>query len=250
MISVIVPTCDRSSLLARALSDLAQQTRPPDEVLVVDNGREPASVAGSTLPLRVLRAPVRCGAAQARNIGATAAGGDWLVFLDDDDRWAPDYLEKLAAAIQGTPGAAAHMGRLQILDRRGALIREKLFDPRRAHQALYRIGIGSINFAVRREVFLRVGGFDARLPSAEDSAFLWTLHQAGERIEVDARAVAQACSHPGARLSDAPNILRGEALYFWFYRGHMTITERLLKCVDLSRLLLLYLLWKAGRQPS
>jgi glycosyltransferase involved in cell wall biosynthesis len=104
----VLPTFNRAALLERALASVRAQTRPACEVVVVDDG----SSDDTAERMRRLRPWVRAlfqrnrGAAAARNRGVRAVRADWVAFLDDDDVWAPDHLERVAAAIEATGGAA------------------------------------------------------------------------------------------------------------------------------------------------
>jgi glycosyltransferase involved in cell wall biosynthesis len=107
-VAAVVPTHDRGALLERALESVFAQTRPPDELIVVDDGSTddtPERLRRLAPRVRCIRQPNRGGAA-ARNLGARSAASEWIAFLDDDDVWAPDHLERVAAAIAATGGAA------------------------------------------------------------------------------------------------------------------------------------------------
>lgn len=105
-ISLCIATYRRADRLAALLDDLTRQTLLPVEVIVIDNHAE-----GSAQPVigeRVRRGtpfPIHYGIQPARNIALTrnhtvaaAHRGDWLAFIDDDERAPPDWLERLAAA--------------------------------------------------------------------------------------------------------------------------------------------------------
>jgi len=106
-VSVVIPTCNRPDLAARAVRSALGQTHADLEVVVVIDGPDPATEqALAAIPdarLRVLPLPQRGKAPNARNQGARAATGRWTAFLDDDDEWLPAKLEvqlKLAATAQ------------------------------------------------------------------------------------------------------------------------------------------------------
>jgi glycosyltransferase involved in cell wall biosynthesis len=101
MISVVVPTRDRPEALARCLAALARQRGAELEVIVVDDGAEPAVAPGA----RIVRA-AGAGPAAARNLGARTAHGDVVCFTDDDCVPAPEWAQRLAAAC-ANGGAAA-----------------------------------------------------------------------------------------------------------------------------------------------
>lgn len=114
-VSVIVPTKDRPAELGGLLKALGAQTRPPDEVVVVDAGAPPApglpeAAAAVGLTLRHLReSPNVC---RQRNVGAREARGEVLVFLDDDVLPEPGFVATLLAAFDARPECAGGTGTL------------------------------------------------------------------------------------------------------------------------------------------
>jgi glycosyltransferase involved in cell wall biosynthesis len=107
-ISVVIPTFDRAALVGRAIESALAQRHPADEIVVVDDGSTdgtPEVLARYAGKIRAFRQPNRGGAA-ARNHGVREAACEWIAFLDSDDLWPPDYLERMHAAIEATRGAA------------------------------------------------------------------------------------------------------------------------------------------------
>ncbi len=112
-VSVIVPTRNREKLLVGALESVFAQTYTDYEVLVIDDG----STDGTETVCRELDDRIRYvrldrekepgGAAAARNRGASEATGQWLAFLDSDDLWPTDYLERMASAMGARRDAVA-----------------------------------------------------------------------------------------------------------------------------------------------
>lgn len=104
-VTVVVPTHDRPEPLRRAVQSVIDQTYAGDvEVVVVFDGTEPVlpelSVsAGRTV--RAVRNGRAAGPAGARNAGVLAARNDVVAFLDDDDRWRPDKLERQVRVLEG-----------------------------------------------------------------------------------------------------------------------------------------------------
>ncbi|MEA3004109.1 MAG: hypothetical protein QOH81_2897 [Sphingomonadales bacterium] len=97
-VSVVIPTCNRSTQTQAAVDSALAQTFRPCEVIVVDDGSaKPVSI--SCPGVRVLRHRERRGAAAARNTGIDAATGAWVPFLDSDDRWRADKLERQFARL-------------------------------------------------------------------------------------------------------------------------------------------------------
>lgn len=98
IISVIIPTHKRSQLVLRSVISALAQTLPEIEVIVVIDGfddgtqTELSKIADSRL--RIVQLPTSKGGSGARNAGVAEAKGEWIAFLDDDDEWLPQKLER------------------------------------------------------------------------------------------------------------------------------------------------------------
>ncbi|MCL4294661.1 MAG: glycosyltransferase [Anaerolineae bacterium] len=108
LVSVIIPTYNRRSLLPDAVNSVLAQTYPNYEIIVIDDGSvddTPNWAAANTKWFRYYR-QVNQGQAVARNNGAELAKGEYLAFLDADDIWLPEKLEKQVLVVQKNPGIA------------------------------------------------------------------------------------------------------------------------------------------------
>ncbi|WP_052518733.1 glycosyltransferase family 2 protein [Archangium violaceum] len=204
-ISVIIPTRDRPALLRRALASVTAQTRCPDEVIVVDDGDLPMEQPPGP-GVRLVRQEVPHGAALARNLGASAASGSLLAFLDDDDSWDPVYLEE-AEQLALTRGLELVLTAfLKVRHREGTqeMIPEKV-PPAVLQPEDFLVrnpGIRGSNLFISREVFLRAGGFDPALPSFHDMDLGFRLARLpGLRYGRNVQARVHFHVHPGLRLS-------------------------------------------------
>jgi glycosyltransferase involved in cell wall biosynthesis len=108
-ISVVIPTYNRAPLACRAVDSVLAQTFRPAEVIVVDDGstddtRVRLERYGSSI--RFVHQP-NAGASVARNHGVEESHSPWIAFLDSDDVWVADHLERIVAAIEATAGGAA-----------------------------------------------------------------------------------------------------------------------------------------------
>jgi glycosyltransferase involved in cell wall biosynthesis len=109
LVSVIIPTLDRAELLLRAVNSVLRQTYREIEIIVVVDRPSPETLAAvqsiADSRLRLLLNPHPTTAAGARNVGADHAAGEWIAFLDDDDEWLPNKLERQLAFAEGSPTA-------------------------------------------------------------------------------------------------------------------------------------------------
>ena len=106
LITVVIPVFNRAWQLQRALSSLQAQTYSHFEVIVSDDGSTENIAAvvqefAVTLNIRLLKAENFGGPARPRNLGVQNAHGDWIAFLDSDDWWDEDRLEKVVPHLSG-----------------------------------------------------------------------------------------------------------------------------------------------------
>jgi GT2 family glycosyltransferase len=98
-VAAVIPTWNRRDLLATLLQNLAAQTRPFEEIIVVDNGSEDDSAElADGAGARVLRMGRNLGFAAAVNRGIEAADAEWVAILNNDVTLEPDWLTKLLEA--------------------------------------------------------------------------------------------------------------------------------------------------------
>ena len=174
-ISVIITTHNRADLLPRAINSVLLQTRPANEILVVDDGSTDTT---NTLmkdnrfaSINYHRLPTPKGISHARNIGISKATGDWLAFLDDDDEWLPEKLHTQLNLISQTPNARAiHCNETWI--RHDKPLKQK--PKHQKHEGwilqhcLPLCCISPSAIILHRSVFQTIGEFDVSLPVCED----------------------------------------------------------------------------------
>jgi glycosyltransferase involved in cell wall biosynthesis len=177
-VSVVIPAKNVAAYVAETLvSALAQSDVA--EVIVVDDGSTDdttAIVSGIRDPRLRLITNDSAGVSAARNLGARYARGDWLLFLDADDRLRPGAVSSLLVAARGAPRAVLVYGDYNTIDSEGHQIgRRGLLKGRRkpSGDVLTRLAAG--NFIVnggialaRAEAFRAIGGFDTSLRYCED----------------------------------------------------------------------------------
>jgi glycosyltransferase involved in cell wall biosynthesis len=104
-VSVVVTTFNRPEFVRRAVESVLAQTSPSLECIVVDDHGDCTLVLPEDDRVRLLRRPANGGTAAARNDGLSAARGEYVSFLDDDDAYTPDRLELALAAIADADAA-------------------------------------------------------------------------------------------------------------------------------------------------
>ena len=103
MISIIVPTYNRPDQLFKALASIGAQKWPDFEAIVVNDGGQDVSPICRRFDFATyLEHAANCGLGAARNTGIRASRGEWIAYLDDDDRWDPSHLDVLMANSEGS----------------------------------------------------------------------------------------------------------------------------------------------------
>lgn len=179
-ISVIIP-CTRPEQVGGTLEQLNQQTYPSEQVEVLLVGSACAALA-HRYPVQIVEAaPLSCPGA-ARNLGARAATGDYLLFLDDDCEPATDWIAQQFQAL-ANPEIGAVGGQIagkspRFFARCVDFARFGFAQTRRRARETW---ICSASLGVRRQAFEAVDGFNEQLRSEEDVDFCFRLWAAGYR---------------------------------------------------------------------
>jgi MoaA/NifB/PqqE/SkfB family radical SAM enzyme/peptidoglycan/xylan/chitin deacetylase (PgdA/CDA1 family)/GT2 family glycosyltransferase len=183
-IAVVVPCYELGRWLEEAVDSVLLQTRPADEIVVVDDGSRDHVTCAVLDRLRrprtrVIRAPHR-GVALARNLGAAETHAPYLLFLDADDVLGPRWLERAAGKLDASPqldfvscaveafGGASYRWKPPAVDAIGTLTS----------------GSAHISSLMRREVWSRLHGFDPELAVYEDLDFWLRAIESGSMSEV------------------------------------------------------------------
>lgn len=172
-VSVIIPTFNRAERVQRAVASVVAQSRPPDEIILVDDGSTDATeeiITRNYPQIRYIRQENR-GISAARNFGIQNASGNWIAFLDADDEWLPRKLEKQILALkQNLAYRVCHTDEIWIRSGKRA-------NPKKIHQkfggeifekCLPRCVISPSSVIIHKQVFDQVGLFDPTLPVCED----------------------------------------------------------------------------------
>lgn len=211
-VSLCIATHRRPDRLALLLDDLAAQTRPPDELVVVDNDPDASAEAvvaarvqrGLPFPVRYDRQPVK-NISLTRNRSVALAGGDWIAFIDDDERAPADWLALLCGAVDAdqADGALGPVIPLVPADAPAWIRRGRFYDWARLRTGqpvpLNRLRFGNL---ILRAALLGEAPFDPAygLTGGEDGDLLTRLAQGGARLVWCDEAIVHEPVEP-ARLS-------------------------------------------------
>lgn len=182
-ISAIVPTYNRASYICRAVDSIIEQSLPPDEIIVVDDG----SIDGTSSLLRSryqnrvqIIEQANGGVSAARRRGIEASTRDWIAFLDSDDEWLPGRLETMARVAEGLDDSVVCLFGDTVVRRNngvetrlfseqsfGALHGPKVIEDALLMQFPFMFSLLGSSL-VRRDALLETGAFLEGLRSSED----------------------------------------------------------------------------------
>ncbi|MGQ0286144.1 glycosyltransferase family 2 protein [Pasteurellaceae bacterium 22721_9_1] len=181
MFSIIVPSYNRNAEVNALLASLAQQTVHNFEVIVIDDySPNPIKIDRTfDFDVTLIRNQTNLGPAQSRNIGADAAKNDWLLFLDDDDRFADNKCEILAANIAENAQCnfLYHPAKCEMVNE-GFFYTTSPFPPSEItlDNILLANKIGGMPMmCIQKAFFFQLGGLDTQLKSLEDYDFALKL---------------------------------------------------------------------------
>ncbi|EMN02331.1 glycosyltransferase-like protein, family 2 [Leptospira noguchii str. 1993005606] len=173
-ISVVIPTYNRENKILNSISSVLKQTLPPKEIIVVDDGSTDATVSkiqetfSDKVQILLLE---HKGVSHARNRGVENASGDWIAFLDSDDEWLFEKLEKQWKHIEEHPET-------EILQSQEIWIRNgrKVNPPTRLskkdgdifEQSLEFCSVTPSSVLLKKELYQNQGGMDEKLLACED----------------------------------------------------------------------------------
>jgi glycosyltransferase involved in cell wall biosynthesis len=172
-VSVVIPTYNRVKLLERALASVLGQTRPADEIIIVDDG----STDNTVSTLKSLHPEVKfiqqdnLGVSAARNTGISAARHDWIALLDSDDVWHKHKLERQIAALNSEPEyLICHSNEIWIRNgiRVNQMHKHKKAGGHIFQHCLPLCIISPSAVIIHRSLFEETGLFDETLPACED----------------------------------------------------------------------------------
>jgi glycosyltransferase involved in cell wall biosynthesis len=192
-VAAVIPVYNGAAFVAEAIESVLAQTHAVAECIVVDDGSTDATpevVGRFRAPVRVIR-QANAGVAAARNGGAGDASAAYVAFLDADDAWLPEKVERQIAAAQALPSPGLVVCELELFDdATGAVTGRAAMEPGPGtllDMVLFE-GVQTASCSstalLERALFDALGGFDLRLSQSADWDFLARSLLAGPVVSV------------------------------------------------------------------
>jgi glycosyltransferase involved in cell wall biosynthesis len=183
-VSVVIPTYNSAETICSAIDSVLAQTSPVYEVIVVDDGSTDTTdrlVAGYAKQVRYIYQK-NSGVSAARNSGIDAATGEWIAFLDSDDIWKQDKIERQLDCLEATEASVClggheddlgneYLDYISGLSRGGFIYLENAIDlviKKNRHPLVQ-------SALIQKDLLLSLGGFDRTLRVAEDTKLIYRI---------------------------------------------------------------------------
>lgn len=196
LISAIIPCFNAERTILRTLASVRRQTYQPIEIIAIDDASHDGTLRllreQEASGVRVVARAQNGGAPAARNSGMEAARGEFLAFIDSDDEWHPEKLERQMRVLQANPGMVLIGCWVETVAPDGTRSKVNAHrEPPRGHEAwrimLHHSFYNPSALIARTDVTRKIGGFDTTLLAGhEDQDFCIRLALEGEVGFVDA----------------------------------------------------------------
>ena len=225
-ISVVIPAYNAGKFIGEALASALAQTRPAAEIIVVDDGSADGTAAAARAcgsPVRLIQNSENLGVGASRNRGVQASRGEYVAYLDADDKWRPNHLANLGALLDANPRVGFAFSPVEFFGEKtgqwpGSLA--QFAQPRNCFFDLLRnIPCVPSGLMIRRSIHDAVGGMDEQIGIRRRGRFI----QQGEDMDYVIRAgriaEAMACLEPTAQYrwhKGQASVLRDEQIVLGF----------------------------------
>jgi glycosyltransferase involved in cell wall biosynthesis len=184
LVSCIVPVFNGERYLGEALESILKQSYRPIEIIVADDGSTDGTarvISQYGEQIRYLR-QTNAGPAAARNLGLAAAQGEFVAFLDADDLWHPEKLERQMARFQARPELDYCLAHVQNFWVPELIEEEKRFRDHRISKPIP--GYSTCTLLARRTLFTTVGQFNTAVNHADDTDWFLRASESGAAMEM------------------------------------------------------------------
>ena len=239
-VSIVIPTYKRADKLNRALESCLKQTYENIEIIVVDDNVEGSSYRNETektmkkyleqKKVKYIKMKKNGGGAAARNFGIDNATGDYIAFLDDDDEFVYNKIEKHLNFMISNNLDASFSNQRVLNEQSGQLIYEtkhKNFDNsfNQKQVLVYHLTdmiIGTQTFMYKKDALLKVGKFDI-VPSGQEYILMYKTIIEGLKIGHLDSTLVNIYIHENERISTSKRKLEGEKNLYKIKRKHFNV---------------------------
>ena len=216
-VSVIIPTYNCARYLGRAIDSALTQTYKDYEIVVLDDGstddtKDVAMQYGGKITYLYQQ---NRGLAAARNQAISKASGELLAYLDADDMWYPEKLERQVTFLDSHQECGMVHGEMSVINEQDEILHLRFYEETKrsvpqghcVQQLLMRCHIQTLTVLERRSSFDLVGGFDERLPIAQDYLHWIMIAAEGQALGYLAEPLGKYRWRTGSLIGNHPRLL-------------------------------------------
>ncbi|MEM9886966.1 MAG: glycosyltransferase [Bacteroidota bacterium] len=230
LISVVIPTCNRSALLKRAIQSVLNQTYQNFEIIIVNDGSKDATkdyldyLITTDSRIRIFHNYPNKGASAARNVGVYNARGEYFTLLDDDDEFLPTRLEVLLDKFQDQWSFVCSGFFVQSKD---GIIRRNNSRKVISEGNIFWRNIMGNSLLTYTKYIKEIGGCDETLTSKIDyDLFVRLILRFGNALRIENLLLIQHKEHDQIRIGTHPNWYRGQLKFYKKYMNRMSDDQR------------------------
>lgn len=266
LVSVVIPTYARNDMLERAIHCIQNQTHQNLDIIVVDDNPPKSEFRLSTQKImqkyasdkriRYIQNPRNLGGSGARNVGIEVSKGEYIAFLDDDDQYYPEKIEKQLKVFSDSDSDklalvycdVEHVGRNDHVD----CVVRKRYRGNCLYEAIEDDCIASTStWLVKKSLLKSVGNFSI-VPCKQDSTVILKLLVKGYEVDFVPEVL---CSYrnvaQGVRISLGPNKIEGELMFYEAcLKVYDRMTPRQIRYIEFSFAKRLYSLYSNRKQEG
>lgn len=238
LISVIIPTHNRSGMLKRAIDSALRQTYKNIEIIVVDDGSTDDTkdtveyYCAAFNNIKYIKNATALGACNARNKGIELAKGEFVSGLDDDDEFTPDRIENLVKCYNDDY-AFVCSDIIVIVTSGSYILTSKEYI---SFNDLLWGNIAGSQVLVRRERMLSLNSFNENLPSGQDwDMWLRLTKKYGQAKRVKEALYIMHTEHEEQRITTSSKRKKGYLMVYKTYKTFMSKQQKVYRSISLKR---------------
>lgn len=237
LISIVIPTYKRATMLDRAINSCLTQSYQNIEVIVVDDNNPDSEYRKSTSEMmkkyelnskvKYIKMKKNGGGVKARNFGIENSNGNYIAFLDDDDYFLKDKLKHQLGYMKKNNLDACFTGSETYDETKNKLIKIKRYTNFNDYNDLLRFHlvemiVSTQTFMFKKEILNAVGGFK-EVPAGQEFCLMYNVIKNGFKVGYLDEVLTRICIHSGERITTSKKKIEAEKYLLNLKKQHFGI---------------------------